>query len=202
MTDSNINSVFYEHVASEVVANLKSRGFEAYYCPDSKSAVEKALSLIPQGSVCGWGGSMTIEETGLLSKVKESFKVIDRDTASTPQERTLLMRKILTEANVFLTSFNAVSKDGTVVNIDGNGNRVAAITFGPESVIALVGMNKIVESESAAIQRTKTVAAPKNAIRFGKNASDAPSLCNVTQILTGGGNGRIKVVLAGEELGF
>lgn len=202
MTNTQIKEAFYGEKAAEVVANLNSRGFEAFYCPDSKAAVEKALSLIPQGAVCGWGGSMSIEETGLLAKVKENFKVIDRDTAANGQERTVLMRRIIAEADVFLTSFNAVSKDGTVVNIDGNGNRVAAITFGPSTVIALVGMNKIVESEQAAVERAKTVAAPKNAIRFGKKACDAPSLCNITQILTNGGKGRIKVILTGEELGF
>jgi len=201
MTPSEIRPKYNESIARTAVDNLNANGFQAFYCPSSKEAVEKVLSLIPSGSVCSWGGSVTIEETGLLEQVKKSFKVIDRDTAANGEERADLMRKALS-CDVFLTSFNAVSQEGTAVNIDGNGNRVAAITFGPKSVIALVGINKITLTEEEALFRAEDVAAPKNAMRFGKEPSEADQIMNIVQILKRGGNGRIKVVIAGEELGF
>lgn len=186
----------------ETVKNLNQNGFEACFCQTVKDAVEKVLSLIPSGASVGFGGSMSCVDSGLLDRVRSgSYKVIDRETATDSAERRVLMKKCLT-ADVFLTSFNAVSKNGSVFNIDGNGNRVAAITFGPDSVIALVGVNKLCNDEESAKERVLKTAAVKNAIRFGKNAEEADSICNIYQKVVRGGNGRIKVVICGEELGY
>lgn len=186
----------------KIVKNLNERGFSACFCESKGEALKKALSLMEENSSVSWGGSMSIIECGLLEKVKEgNFKVIDRETAKSSEERVELMKKALF-ADYFLCSFNALSEDGIAVNIDGNGNRVAAITFGPKNVIAVVGKNKICKSEEDALKRAKTVAAPKNVVRFGKDESEADSICNIIQILKRGGNGRIKVILCGEELGF
>lgn len=186
----------------EIVKAFEKNGFEAYFEKTVADGLKKCLSLIPQGSVVGWGGSMSCVDSGLIKSVKESFTIIDRDTAKDSQERNALLRKILAEADVFLTSFNAVTEDGKALNIDGSGNRVAAISFGPKSVIALVGKNKIVKDEDQAYERASTVAAGKNAVRFGKKYEEGDSLCNMVQILRRGGNGRIKIVFVDEELGY
>jgi len=187
----------------KVTESLKNKGFEVYVENSIKDAVQKCLDLIPQGSTVGWGGSMTCVDSGLIEAVKQKFKVIDRDSANNGDERTLLMRKVLSDADVFLTSFNAVSEDGFIVNIDGNGNRVAAISFGPKTVIALVGKNKIVSSLEDAYTRASTVAAGKNAVRFGKKYEEADSLCNIVQVIrNSGGKNRIKIVFVNEEIGY
>lgn len=184
-----------------IITNLKKRGFEAVFAETKAEAVEKALSFIPEGSTVSWGGSVSIEESGLLDRVKNgNYTVIDRSTAKTLDERTELMRKALF-ADTFLTSFNAVSEDGVLFNIDGNGNRVAAITFGPASIVALVGINKIVPTEADLEKRALTVAAPKNAKRL--NIADEKDICATfvkTRICKN--KGRIKIILVGEELGY
>lgn len=186
---------------TKIIENLKKRGFDAVFAETKEEAVEAALSLIPEGSSVAWGGSVSIEESGLLARVKGgNYTLIDRDTAKSPEERLELMRKGLT-ADVFLTSFNAVSEDGVLFNIDGNGNRVAAIAFGPKSVVALVGANKIVASESDLESRALKIAAPKNAQRL--KLADEKDICAIfvkTRICKT--KGRIKIVLVGEELGY
>lgn len=209
-------------LSKKVIKNLESRKFEAYYCDTSKEALEKALSLIPDGDTISWGGSVTIEEIGLLEKMRSGkFNVIDRDTAKTPEERVELMRKALL-CDTFLTSFNAISEDGVLINVDGVGNRVAAITFGPKNVIAIVGMNKVCKTVEDAYSRTRNYASPVNAQRTTVNPHFKP-LTKTPCILTGScGNcksdecicsyivetrmsktkGRIKIILVGESLGF
>ena len=186
---------------NKIIENLKKRGFEAVFAASRAEAVEKALSYIPQGSSVSWGGSVSIEESGLLTRIKSGdYKVIDRDSAKSPEEKYELMRKALT-ADTFLTSFNALSEDGVIFNIDGNGNRVAAITFGPKSVVALVGINKIVPTEADLEERALKIAAPLNAKRL--KLSDEKDICAVfakTRICRT--KGRIKIILVGENLGY
>ena len=185
----------------KIIENLKKRGFEAVFAATKAEAVEKALAFIPEGSSVAWGGSVSIEESGLLARVKGgNYTLIDRDTAKSPEEKYELMRKGLT-ADVFLTSFNAVSEDGVLFNIDGNGNRVAAITFGPHSVVALVGINKIVPTEADLEERALKIAAPLNAKRL--KLSDEKDICAIfekTRICKT--KGRIKIILVGEKLGY
>lgn len=206
--------LYYEKRGQALVKNLQQRQFEAYYCADKAEALAKALTLIPEGSSVGWGGCASVSQIGLLDAVRDgSYNVIDRDTASSQEERMELMRKCLL-ADVFLTGANAISMDGHMVNIDGMGNRVSAIVFGPRSVIVVAGMNKVVDTVEDAVVRARTVAAPINKQRFpastpcrvnGKCAdckSDG-SICN--QILITRScrpAGRIKFILVGEELGF
>lgn len=182
---------------------LNENGFEAFVTDTAAQAVEKAFSLIPEGSSVGFGGSMTLEETGFIKKLRSStsYKVLDRDSAKDSAERVQIMRQCLT-ADFFVTSFNGISETGVAVNIDGNGNRVAAITFGPKNVIVLAGKNKITSTEEEALLRARNTAAPKNAVRFGKKPEEADSLCNIIQTLRRGGNGRIKVILFNEEAGY
>lgn len=209
-------------LAEKIIKNLESRRFEAYYCDTAEEAVEKALGLIPEGDTVSWGGSVTLEETGLLDRVKNGgYSVIDRDTAGSIDERMELMRRSLT-CDTYLTSFNAISEEGTLINVDGVGNRVAAIAFGPKSVIALVGMNKVCKTNEAAIERARTHAAPINAqrciinpqaqaitttpcVQNGScaNCKAADSICSlVVELRLCKIPGRIKIILVGESLGF
>ena len=137
---------YYEKRAQVLVKNLKSRHFDAYYCPDVASALEKALELIPEGASVGWGGALSAQQIGLIDAVKNgNYAAIDRDTAKSPEERNQLLKRCLM-ADVFLSGANALSLDGEMVNIDGTGNRVAAIAYGPETVLVIAGMNKVCDT--------------------------------------------------------
>lgn len=183
-----------------IVDALKRRGFGAYYAQTAQDAVAQALALIPHGASVSWGGSVSVQESGLLDAVKAGdYALIDRDMAATSAEAEDIMRRALT-ADVFLTSFNAVSEDGVLYNIDGRGNRVSAIAFGAKSVVALVGMNKIVATEAGLEHRALSVAAPKNAKRLGKEAADICAIFVKTRMSIV--PERIKVILVGEDLGY
>ena len=205
---------YYEKRAHVLVKNLESRHFEAYYCPDSASALAKALELIPEGASVGWGGALSAQQIGLIDAVKSgNFAAIDRDAATTPEERTQALKRCLT-ADVFLCGANALSLDGQMVNIDGTGNRVAAIAYGPDTILVIAGMNKVCDTLDDAVTRARTVAAPMNKQRFPfktpcevtgacADCKSEESICN--QILITRNcrpAGRIKFVLVGEELGF
>lgn len=197
-----------------VVKNLQRRGFDAYYCADKEAALAKALELISETDVVAWGGSVTLAEVGLLDAVKKRNPVIDRDTAKNAEEKTELMRKALL-CDTFIMSSNAITSDGQLINIDGNGNRVAALIFGPKQVVVIAGMNKIAGSFEAAMDRARNIAAPINAQRFAGLATPCAKtgLCADCQspdsicaqfVVTRRcrTKGRIKVILVGESLGF
>ena len=205
---------YIEKRAQLLLKNLRSRHFEAYYCATKEEALRQALELIPRGASVGWGGAMSAQQIGLLDAVNAGeYKAIDRDKASTPAEREKAMKSCLM-ADVFLTGANALSMDGQMVNIDGNGNRVAAIVYGPDSVIVIAGMNKVVDTLEDAVRRARTVAAPMNKQRFalqtpcevtGQCANCKSEGCICNQLLITRNckpTGRIKVILVGEELGF
>lgn len=197
-----------------LVKKLTQRGFGAYYCADKNAALAKALELIPTEDVVSWGGSVTIKEVGLLEAIKRRNPVIDRDTAADAVEKTELMRRALL-CDTYLMSANAISKDGQLVNIDGNGNRVAALIYGPKQVIVIAGMNKVAGTLEGALDRARNVAAPINAARFAglptpcaktgacAECALAQSICSQVVITrTCRAPQRIKVILVGESLGF
>lgn len=203
----------YDKTGPVVAEAMKKRGFDAYYVSTAEEARAKALELIPEGSTVSWGGSVTIDQIGLKQAVIEGgYEVINRDEAKTPEERTEFMRKGLT-CDVFLMSANAVSEDGQMVNIDGNGNRVAALCFGPKEVIVIAGMNKVAGSLEEAYVRARRFAAPVNAQRFDFETpcsktgmcADCLSLqciCSQMVVTRRTSSGRIKVILVGDDLGF
>lgn len=205
---------YYENVANTIIKNLSKRQIEGYYCPDSASALKKALELIPKGASIGWGGSMTLIETGLLDAIKtDDYKIIDRDTAKTQEEQRKIYGEICC-ADYFLMSTNAITLDGELINIDGRGNRVAFLCYGPQNVLILAGMNKVVTDVEAGFKRVRDIASPPNAVRLNKKTPCAITgkcgdcyspdcICGqfvVTRrsIVTN----RIKVILIGEELGY
>ncbi len=205
---------YYDKRGAILVKNLKNRHFDAYYCSTKEEALQQALSLIPEGNCVGWGGTLTCQQIGLIDAVRGgNFRVMDRDACKTPEEREELMRQTLL-CDTFLTSANAISMDGQMVNIDGNGNRVAAIVYGPKQIIVVAGMNKVEDTLEAAITRARTVAAPMNQQRFGlPNPCGATGSCGDCKTETCICNhilvtrhcrpvGKIKFILVGEDLGL
>ena len=206
--------LYYEKRGQILVKNLQSRHFEAYYCANKEQALQKALELIPEGASVGWGGAMTCQQIGLLDAVRAgNYQALDRDAVSTIEEKNAIARQCL-GADVFLTGANGLSLDGQMVNIDGSGNRVAAIIYGPQTVLVVAGMNKVTDSLEEAVRRARTVAAPSNQQRFLRNVpctvtgtcGDCKSeecICNQIVITRHCRPvGRIKFILVGEELGL
>ena len=145
----------YDKSGPRVAAALHKRNMEGYYCSTADEAVEKVLELIPAGDVVSWGGVATVDELGIKERLRHRGQpVIDRDTARTPEERTAMLHQALT-CDTFLMSSNAISEDGQLVNIDGMGNRVAALCFGPKQVIVVAGMNKVAADLDGAIARAR-----------------------------------------------
>ena len=200
-------------LAEQVIKNLKSRQMEGHYVQTKEEALALALELIPEGSSISWGGSMSIKAIGLPEALhKGNYKVLDRDLCATPEEKAEMMHQAL-NCDYFLASCNAISEDGILVNIDGNANRVAAISYGPENVLMIVGMNKIVRSAEDAYARAKYVAAPINGQRFEGlpcaktgvcSNCKSPNSISCQTLITRFSHvtDRIKVILVNEELGF
>lgn len=205
---------YYEKRGKLLVKNLQNRHFEAYYCADRKAALEQALALISTQASVGWGGAISAEQIGLLDAVRNGpYRAIDRDACQDQESREAAMQACF-GADVFITGTNALSLDGQLVNIDGTGNRVAAIVYGPRSVVVIAGMNKVMDTLQDAVQRARTVAAPMNQQRFmldtpcshtGICADCKSNGCICNQILVTRNcrpQGRIKLILVGEELGL
>ena len=209
-----VKQLYYDKRGELLVKNLQKRHFDAVYCHTKEEALKQALTWIPEGSTVGWGGAMSAQQIGLMTALNNgNYNALDRDKCQTPEERNGIFKKCL-QADVFITGANAISIDGQMVNIDGTGNRVAAIAYGPDSIIVIAGMNKVTDSLDAAITRARTIAAPMNQQRFDLNnpcnvtgsCADCKSeTCICNQILITRHCrpiGRIKFILVGEELGL
>ena len=211
---TEFEKMYYEKRASVLVKNLRSRHFEAYYCDTRQDALAKALELIPEGSLVSWGGAMSAQQIGLIGAMRVgNYRTIDRDKCVTAEEREQAMKDALF-CDTFLMGANAMSMDGEMVSIDGTGNRIGALVYGPKSVIVIVGMNKVEDTLEEAIRRARTVAAPKNKQRFGDGTPCAVTgvcgdcksekcICNHIVITRHCRPvGRIKFIIVGEELGL
>ena len=202
-------------LADRLIKNLNRRNMKAFYCPTAEEAVKKVLELIEDGSSVTWGGSMTIRDMGIPDALRNrgTLTVLDRDLVETPEEKQDMYLRAFT-ADVYLTSANALSEDGVIVNIDGNGNRVAAITWGPKKVIFVISLNKVAQTVEAALARARSTASPVNAQRFDintpckldgvcHNCNSPESICSYVHFLRNsrGGN-RHTVVLVGEDFGY
>lgn len=204
----------YELTAQGIINNLAKRNMEGFYCKDSAELVEKVLSIMEEGATIAWGGSASVKESGLMDAIHSGkYNLIDRMSAKTPEEsREIFAKTVLSD--YFLMSTNAITLDGELVNIDGNGNRLAALIHGPKHVIIVAGMNKVAADVETAYKRVKTESCPPNAVRLGRNTpcgktgrcGDCLSpdcFCNQIVITRRSGHvGRIKVFLVGEELGY
>lgn len=148
----------------------------AYYCESKEDCTKRVLSLIPEGSVISWGGSESIKECCLPQTLKDEgvYTVLDRSEYITPKQQEEFAVKSF-QSDYFLMSTNAITLDGELINVDGNGNRVACLIYGPKHVIVVVGMNKVVSSVEEGYKRTRNIASPPNTVRLNKKTP-----CSVT----------------------
>ena len=197
-----------------MIKSLNRRHMEAFYCPTAGEAVKKVSELIEDGSSVTWGGSMTVRDLGIpdVLRSRGTLEVLDRDLVESPEEKLAMYLRAFS-VDVYLTSANAISEDGVIVNIDGNGNRVAAITWGPKKVIFIIGLNKVAQTVEAALSRVRGTASPINAARFDintpchvdgvcHNCNSPESICNYVHFLRNSPKGRHVVVLVGEDFGY
>lgn len=197
-------------LAESVISGLKSRNMTGYYAADREEALKIALSLIPDGSSVAMGGCMSASEIGLTDEIKgERYRYIDR---SKMDMRESLLASY--DADVFISSANAMTADGMLVNIDGNANRVSCIAQGPRKVVFIVGMNKICDDLDGAMKRARNVAATTNAQRFDVDTpckrtgkcfdckSPDTICCQFLITRFSRHEGRIHVILVNDNLGF
>ena len=203
-----------EKAAGKVIKNLARRNIEAFYCPTAQEAVAKVLEMIPQGSSITWGGSMSIRDIGIPAALADAgkYEVYDREKAPDRAAATEIYLKAFT-CDYYLSSANAITENGVIVNIDGTGNRVAAITFGPRNVIFIIGMNKLTQDTDSALARARSLAAPVNTARFDiqtpckldgvcHNCLSDDCICNYIHYLRHSPKGKHKVILVGESIGY
>lgn len=202
-------------LGAEAVKALKKNGFDAELLSERSEVLPKLRKLVSSNSTVGFGGSRTLEETGVFEWLRGGdFKLLDRSKPGiSKEERERLQKQALT-ADLFFAGVNAVGLDGVLVFIDGYGNRVAPILYGPDRVILICGANKIASDRDAALRRAKEIAAPLNAYRLNRaipcvqtghcaNCQSAERICNYTVILDKSPYpGRIKVFIVCEELGL
>lgn len=205
---------------------LKSNHMDVYFCETGAEAKEKAMSLIAKGSTVAIGGSVTVSSLGILDELRSGdYNFIDRHAAKTPEELKEVFRKSFF-ADSYICSTNAITVNGELYNIDGTGNRVACMLYGPDSVVIVAGVNKIVDSLDEAIVRLKEIAGPLNCKRLNKNtycqktgkcvafangkehemtsACKSPDrICRDYVVMAEQvQKGRIKIVLVNENLGY
>lgn len=201
-------------LGKQIIKNLQERNMEGFYAETKENALKKALEIIPEGASVSWGGSMSIQEIGLKDAVCQgNYKKYNREDAKTPEEKRNIELATY-DCDYFLTSANAISEDGILVNIDGYANRVSAIAYGPRHVLMIIGMNKVVRDIDAAFSRARNEAAPINAQRFGLDTPCSKTgscfdckmpdtiCCQFLMTRYSKHPGRIKIILVNEELGF
>lgn len=205
---------YYENLADTLIDKFNRRGIESYYCDTKEEALLTAKRFLTPGCSVSWGGSMTLEEIGLIDELRNSdYTVFDRLTAKTPEEQDALYAEV-SHCDYYFMSTNAITLNGELVNIDGRGNRVASLIHGPKNVVIVAGMNKVSSTLDAAMDRVRNEAAPPNALRLGLNTPcakfgrcvdclDDNCICCQTVITRKSKvPGRIKVILVGETLGY
>jgi len=203
--------------AEQVIKNFKKRGLDGIYCESSDEAVKTICRMVPAGSLVGLGGSETIIESGLVDALRRmDIRLLDRYKEGVSKEEVNEMRRRGLAADIFICSSNAITADGKLVNIDGTGNRVAAMIFGPAQVIVMAGMNKVAPDLAAAIARVRNSAAPANSLRVGVETPCSKTgfcqdphchpphriCCQLVVTEASMTPGRVTVVLVGETLGY
>jgi hypothetical protein len=208
-------SWYHQARMKTVVAGLQRRNTEAMQVTDGDAAVRQVLDMIPEGATVGLGGSLTVQQIGLLDALRSGkYTLYDQYAKGLSPDKSLQVRRKGLLADFFVTGSNAITLDGRLVNLDGTGNRVAAITFGPQRVIMVVGRNKIVSDVDEALDRIWNLAAPLNAARLNRktpctttarceDCSSADRICNHLVITERQmAPGRLTVILVDQDLGF
>lgn len=211
----NPNEMHYETLAHTIIQNLEKRRMEGCYCATIEEAEKKAFSYLSPDATVSFGGSMTLENIGMLTALRHNpnIRLLDRAKAKTPEDVKKLYHEALS-ADYYFMSTNAITADGELVNIDGTGNRVSALIYGPENVIIMAGMNKVTKNVEEALSRVRNTASPINCHRLGKKTPCAATgmcadclspdcICNQIVVTRRSGvPGRIKVILIGESCGY
>lgn len=210
----------------KTMENLKKNKMQPYYCETKDEACELVKTLINKGDVISSGGSVTLKQTGVYDVITSSdYNYLDRSAEGITREQIEEVYRKTFCADTFFTSTNAVTENGELYNVDGNSNRVAAILYGPKSVIVVCGYNKIVKNIDEAVKRVKTCAAPPNTVRLSCDTycaktghcvsleqenselchgchSDQRICCNFVICAQQRHLNRIKVIIIGEEYGY
>ncbi len=205
---------YYENLSETMIAHFGRRNIEAYYVSDKDEALSKALRFLTPGCSVSWGGSVSLEEIGLIPALKATdCVVLDRSKAKTDDEKREFYGKVAT-CDFYFMSSNAITTDGQLVNIDGTGNRLASLLHGPANVIIIAGMNKVCSDVDSAIKRARNTAAPINTARLNRhtpcaetgicaNCLSPDSICSQLVVTRRSSiPNRIKVILVGEALGY
>lgn len=204
----------YEKQARTIIQSLKKRNMEGFYCDTKEEAKELVMQIMENSGKVGFGGSVTLNELGIFDEINraDNLTLIDRRKAQTPEEVREVFFETMT-SDFFLMSTNAITLEGELVNIDGKGNRLACLLYGPKMVIIVAGMNKVTADVESAVKRIQNVSSPANACVFdlqtpcgiagkcGKCHSSQTMCCQIVITRHSRFNGRIKIILVGEELG-
>jgi len=214
---SNPVTELYAIQAKEIIKAFEKRNITGYYYSTASEAVSAIQKMIPEHALVGLGGSVSIIQSGLVDALRQmDVRLLDRYREGVSKEAVAAMRHEGLQSDVFIASSNAVTADGKLVNIDGSGNRVAAMIFGPKKVILLAGMNKVAPDVETALKRVKNVATPPNARRVGVETPCSvkgfcqdphcrvPNRICMQVVITEASMmpDRLHVVLVGEALGF
>jgi hypothetical protein len=205
--------------ADLTIKNLKRNFMNGYYFPSAEEALPKIIEQIPQGAVVGLGDSMTLHQIGLVSVLeKGDYRLLNPWALKDPSQKIEMQRQIMT-SDVYLVGTNAITLNGELINVDGRGNRVAALIFGPKKVLVVVGVNKIVRDIEEGFNRIKSIAGPANAKRHKFPEGEQPpcaitgfcsdckpplTICCVLTVIRGQkvDKDRITVIIIGEEFGL
>jgi len=212
--DTNLTWVISERM-KRTIDNLRRNNMDGYYVHSCEQAIEKINELVNDGATVSVGGSMTLFEAGVIDHLRSGrYNFLDRYTEGlTPADIKGIYRDSFS-ADAYFTSSNAITESGELFNVDGNGNRVAAMIYGPDKVIVVAGSNKIVKDEQQATERLRSTAAPANARRLGRktpcaelgyctNCSSPDRICNeYVLIKKQPARGRIHVIIIDRELGY
>lgn len=222
--DANKKTIIEKRIMA-VGEKLVKNNMEFYYAAEAGDVCSIVEKLMKEGDTVTHGGSITMSECGLGPLLNSGrYNYLDRSKAETPEEVKEIYRKAFS-ADVYITSANAITEDGVLYNVDGNSNRIAAIAYGPDSVIVIAGFNKIVKDLAAAEERVKREAAPPNCVRLSCDTpcaktgecvslskagrqmydgcgGDARICCNYLISAKQRHKNRIKVIIVGEELGY
>lgn len=205
---------FYANQAASIIKKLNARKMEGYYCEDVAAAKAKLLELIGSGKKSvAYGGSMTLDENGFKDSITAAgHELVIRENYKTPEE-VKQCKALQINSDVFIMSTNAITLDGELINIDGRGNRVCYMIYGPDSVVIVAGMNKVVANVEDGVRRVRNEATPPNCVRLNCDTPCAKtgrcgdcltnSICSQIVITrTSLVPNRIKIILVGEELGY
>ena len=205
----------YDAMGKSACEALKKNGFEAMYVSTGAEACEKVAAMIKPGMKVGFGGSMTVKAIGVQERAAAlGASILDHNAPALEAERKMEILRAQLSCDLFLSGANAITLDGDIVNVDRNGNRVAALCFGPKKTVVVVGANKIVRDIDEALARIETMAAPMNNKRLGmpnpcvksgqcEDCQGESRICRIYQILRRKpGYSDFTVIVVGESLGF